>query len=132
MQNPPPETIGMRLREERKRAGLSLTIAADTADIHAATLSKYERGLLMPTAPKLLVLASLYDRSVHWLASGRTYGNNPDMNEFETNLVKVTSPPVMVLHVTEGFFSEEVIEELADYITDQYEMVQRAVPGNRH
>src|SRR5262249_22501267 len=49
--------IGERIKQARRVAGLSLRDAAERADVSAQAISKYERGLDVPSSGVLLRLA---------------------------------------------------------------------------
>ena len=60
---------GGRLRQARQKAGLTLTEAADMADINKMTLARYESGdILSVAAARLCRLADLYQSPPFWLA----------------------------------------------------------------
>lgn len=52
---------GAKLRELREAAGLTLTVLAEAAGISAADVSRYERGLVTPSADVLFRLADALD-----------------------------------------------------------------------
>lgn len=54
------DAVGPRLRELRKRSGMSLAALADTTGISVSTLSRLESGLRKPTLELLLPLAKAY------------------------------------------------------------------------
>lgn len=57
-----------RLRLAKK---LTQAYVANALDINAATLSKWEKGKMMPRASKLTALAEILDCSVDALLSGK-------------------------------------------------------------
>lgn len=66
----PQESLGMRLREARKRLELTQDDLARRADISRQALSHYELGERIPTAEVLRRLARELGRSPDWLLSG--------------------------------------------------------------
>lgn len=54
------DAVGPRLRELRKRTGMSLAALAETTGISVSTLSRLESGLRKPTLELLLPLAKAY------------------------------------------------------------------------
>lgn len=51
-------TPAKRIRQER---GWTLTEVADATGVSASTISRFERGLLIPSAANLLALAKVYE-----------------------------------------------------------------------
>ena len=64
------DTLGTRLRAERKRQRLTLTALAKRARVGASTLSDLESGRRRSTT-KLLQLARALNVSPQWLETGR-------------------------------------------------------------
>ena len=60
------EKMAQRLRNERKRLDNTLEEVSTSTNIHTATLSRYERGLMVPSARALFNLSSFYNTSVDW------------------------------------------------------------------
>ena len=58
--------MAQRLRNERKRLDNTLEEVSMVTHIHVATLSRYERGLMVPSAKALFALSSFYNTSVDW------------------------------------------------------------------
>lgn len=59
--------IGLRIRAGRKMAGLSLRAAAHKAGVSAQAISKYERGLDIPSSGVLVSLATAFGVSLDFL-----------------------------------------------------------------
>ncbi|GIV17165.1 MAG: hypothetical protein KatS3mg022_2600 [Armatimonadota bacterium] len=59
--------LGERLRSARKRAGLSLHKVAARVGVSAQAISKYERGLDIPSSTVLIRLAGELGVSLEWL-----------------------------------------------------------------
>nr|WP_233221121.1 XRE family transcriptional regulator [Streptomyces carminius] len=59
-----PPRIAARLRELRRRGGLTLETAARRADLSPAHLSRLETGRRQPSLPSLLALARIYGTTV--------------------------------------------------------------------
>lgn len=60
-------SFGERLRSARKRAGLNLRVLAGRTGVSAQAISKYERGLDMPSSTVLIRLAKALGVSLEWL-----------------------------------------------------------------
>lgn len=60
-------TIGERIKQARKANRLSLRALADEAEISAMAISKYERGLAIPSSAVLLRLARALDVSTDFM-----------------------------------------------------------------
>lgn len=56
--------LGPRLKDHRRRSGLTLEVAARRIDLSPAHLSRMESGLRQPSLPSLLQLARLYSTTV--------------------------------------------------------------------
>lgn len=61
------ESLGSRLREARKNAGISQTQVSKLTGIAQNVLSDYEHDLHEPKPSRLQTLAELYAVSVDWL-----------------------------------------------------------------
>lgn len=59
--------LGERLKSARKRAGLSMHALASRAEVSAQAISKYERGLDIPSSAVLIRLAKAMGVSLEWL-----------------------------------------------------------------
>lgn len=70
-------SFGKRLREARKKKGLTQASAAGLVEIDDTTLSKYENDKSEPDNQTLNKLATLYNVSVDWLY-GRKVKVKPD------------------------------------------------------
>jgi transcriptional regulator with XRE-family HTH domain len=56
--------VGSRLREARKRAGLTQTQLAEAADLALETVSRVERGVQSPTVDNLQTMARVLGTSL--------------------------------------------------------------------
>jgi transcriptional regulator with XRE-family HTH domain len=61
------ETLGSRIKEERRHLNLSQGELGDMAGINRDTLSRIERDIQLPDAAEIAILAGLFGRSVDWL-----------------------------------------------------------------
>jgi transcriptional regulator with XRE-family HTH domain len=65
------DAIGPKVRDLRRRAGLSLQQLARRADVSAAAIHKVERGEMVPTITTLLKLAEALERPIgHFVGDG--------------------------------------------------------------
>ncbi|PWW03631.1 transcriptional regulator with XRE-family HTH domain [Hoeflea marina] len=72
-------TLGSRISQARKRAGLSREAAASRAGVTSETLAEWESDRSEPRANKLLTLAGVMGVSPAWLISGN--GETPKQTE---------------------------------------------------
>ena len=61
------EIIPIRLKEARKRTGLTQVEVSDLVDIEQGTLSKYELGAILPSVEMIGRLAECYGVSLDWI-----------------------------------------------------------------
>lgn len=59
--------IGSRIAAARKKANLSQTDVGARLGVHEQTVSKWERGVLTPSAPQLKELCSMLSVSADYL-----------------------------------------------------------------
>ncbi len=59
--------FGRRLKQARKKAGLTMTQAGEKVYISQSVVSRYEKGESIPTIDRVLALANLYGVSIDWL-----------------------------------------------------------------
>jgi transcriptional regulator with XRE-family HTH domain len=67
--SPPPETVGERVRRQRKRLKLDVRELAERAGVNAATVARVEGGAT-PREDTLARLAKALDAPVAWLRDG--------------------------------------------------------------
>ena len=67
---PPLDTIGQRIRAQRKRAGLNQGALADRLGVTQPTVANWEAGVHDPRQLMLAKLADALDVSLGWLAGG--------------------------------------------------------------
>ena len=72
--------LGGRIRELRKRAGLTLDSVADAAQISASLLSRVERGAAQPSLPTLRTIARALGVPIAALFEGE---DRPTANEYD-------------------------------------------------
>jgi len=70
--------FGVRLRATREQRQLSQNDLATLTGIHLGQISRYERGVIQPSAETALVLAQALRVSADYLLSGRTAANEPE------------------------------------------------------
>lgn len=59
--------IGTKIKELRKKAGLNQTEMAEKLGVHLQTISRYEKGKLIPSSEILSVLAEKFRVDAGWL-----------------------------------------------------------------
>lgn len=64
--------IGIRLKERRKKLGITIAQIHDETGISTGILSAWERGEKLPSAPSLIKLANILSCSVDWILFGET------------------------------------------------------------
>ena len=62
---------GKRIKELRKRKGLSQSILAEQIGVHVKTISKAERGIIGLSVDNLLILAEYFSTSIDYLVRGK-------------------------------------------------------------
>ena len=71
-------SVGERITELRKAAGMSQLDISRALDISRQAVSKWENDTTSPDVMNLIKLADLLDTDVEYLATGRrTYGRRP-------------------------------------------------------
>ena len=65
-------TFAERLKELRKKKGISQADLADLIEVHFTQVSRYERGETKPNAEAMTKLAKALDTTVDYLMSGST------------------------------------------------------------
>lgn len=90
-------SIGERIMELRKLAGLSQLDLAKALDVSRQAVSKWENDLAFPDVSNLIRLADLLDTDVEYLATGRrSYGRRPPVVITTTETVeKIVEVPVI-------------------------------------
>ena len=90
-------SIGERIIELRNQSNLSQTELAKMMGVSRQAVSKWENGLSVPDALKLIQLADILDTDIEYLSSGRrTYGRRPPVVITTTETVeKVVEVPVI-------------------------------------
>jgi len=74
------QDFGQRLREERKRKGMTLVEVGAMFDTSKQTVNHWEAGRSMPSAEQVARLAVEYGASVDWLLYGkRTARFSPEL-----------------------------------------------------
>ena len=87
------QTLGLRIEQARKAAGLSLRQVATRMSVKPSTVEKWEEGSSEPRANKLLTLAGVLGVPVLWLLDGES----PDGNDFAAR-VSETDATARKLH----------------------------------
>ena len=82
-------TLGQRIREHRRRAGMSQEALARQLDVSRQAVTKWESGRTLPTAENLAALAQLYQVPLEVLGEDRSAQvrdgeDNPMLRENKT------------------------------------------------
>ena len=73
-------TLGLRLREARKAAGLTLERSAELLRVSAQSIWRWEAGATFPTTDRLEKAADLYGVSLDWLmGKEKRIGETPEL-----------------------------------------------------
>ena len=77
------ETVGERIRNLRQRSGLEQRELADRLGYKSdTTISKWEKGINLPTGAKLIKLSNILNTSVDYILHGIDVKNQePDLEE---------------------------------------------------
>ena len=108
-------TLGVRLKEARRRAGFSQEEAAEAVGVHPITISKYERDIQDPNTDALVGLARLYGVTVDWLLAEHRDISYHGLSDREKTMTLVMSHPSLVLRVADGWLSDEAVADLCEY-----------------
>ena len=90
-------SVGERISELRKAAGISQLDISRALDISRQAVSKWENDVSSPDVMNLIKLADLLDTDVEYLATGRrTYGRRPPVVIKTTETIeKIVEKPVV-------------------------------------
>ena len=90
-------SVGERITELRKAAGMSQLDISRALDISRQAVSKWENDTSSPDVMTLIKLADLLDTDVEYLATGRrTYGRRPPVVIKTTETIeKIVEKPVI-------------------------------------
>ena len=107
-------SVGERITELRKAAGMSQLDISRALDISRQAVSKWENDTSSPDVMNLIKLADLLDTDVEYLATGRrTYGRRPPVVIKTTETIeKIVEKPVIqtVETVVEHIVEKPVIK----------------------
>lgn len=70
--------LSEKIRELRRKEGLSQDELAERVDVSRQAVSKWELGSAVPTADKLVELADFFGVSLDWLMRGEDFSQNTD------------------------------------------------------
>ena len=102
-------SIGDRIIELRKAAGLSQGQLASALEVSRQAVSKWENDLAVPDSLKLIHLAEILDTDIEYLSTGRrTYARRPPVviNTVETVEKVIEKPMIQVV--------EKVVEKVIE------------------
>lgn len=68
--------LSEKIRELRRKEGLSQEELAERVDVSRQAVSKWELGSAVPTADKLVELADFFGVSLDWLMRGEDFSQN--------------------------------------------------------
>jgi transcriptional regulator with XRE-family HTH domain len=69
--------IGIRLKQARINAGLSIPDVSAQTQKSTGNLSELENGKYLPSTKALLLLSDIYNVSIDWILTGRTDTKTP-------------------------------------------------------
>lgn len=72
------DQTGWRLRQARKKAGLTQKAVADAIGVSFGAVSQWEQGVTMPNGNNLLGLAKLYRVRPGWITTGKDGDDNAE------------------------------------------------------
>lgn len=108
-------SIGERIIELRKSAGLSQSQLASALSVSRQAVSKWENDLATPDSIKMILLAEVLETDIEYLSTGRrNYGRRPPVviNTVETVEKVVEKPVVQVV--------EKVVEKVVEIPMVEY------------
>lgn len=108
-------SIGERIIELRKSAGLSQSQLASALSVSRQAVSKWENDLATPDSLKMILLAEVLETDIEYLSTGRrNYGRRPPVviNTVETVEKVVEKPVVQVV--------EKVVEKVVEIPMVEY------------
>lgn len=91
------DSIGIRLRAAREKAGLSQGQVAKLLGIHRPTISEIEAGRRKVSAEELGYFAKTYGVSISWLANSESEVSNPEIELAARELAKLKKQDLDVL-----------------------------------
>ena len=108
-------SLGDRITELRKAAGMNQSDLAKAMDVTRQAVSKWENGQSSPDAANLIRLAELLDTDIEYLTTGRrNYGRRPPVVVNSTQIVeKIVEKPVVRT-------VEKVVEKIVEKPVVQY------------
>lgn len=108
-------SIGERITEQRKLAGLSQGQLAAALEVSRQAVSKWENDLAAPDSLKMIRLAEILDTDIEYLSTGRrNYGRRPPVviNKVETVEKVIEKPVVQVV--------EKIVEKVVEVPVVEY------------
>ena len=106
--------IGSRIRELRKKKGITQEQLASVLSVSPQAVSKWENDLASPDSLKMIRLADLLDTDIEYLTTGRrNYGRRPPvvLHSVETVEKVVEKPVVQVVEKVVERVIEKPIEK---------------------
>lgn len=105
-------SIGERITELRKQQKLSQGQLAEAMDVSRQAVSKWENGLAVPDALKMIHLADILDTDIEYLSTGRrNFGRHPPVVLTETKVVeKIVEKPVIQVKTVEKVIEKPVVQ----------------------
>ncbi len=105
-------SLGERISELRKLAGLSQMDLAKAVEVSRQAVSKWETDQSSPDASNLILLADILDTDIEYLTTGRrTYGRRPPVVIKTTETVeKVVEKPVVQVVELEKIVEVPVVQ----------------------
>ena len=121
--------VGDRLRQARKKAGLTLEKAADSIGTSANTVWRYEAGQRQPSRLALLALGALYGKPYEWFF-GHEEGLSPEQSpSIEPGRELADGERTMVTKLTKAL-PDEALATIVDFFNSVRDE-QRQRPASR-
>lgn len=105
-------SIGERIAELRKEAGLSQGQLADALDVSRQAVSKWENDQTAPDTIKMIRIAEVLDTDIEYLSTGRrNFARRPPvvLNTVET-VEKIVEKPVIQVQIVEKVIEKPIIQ----------------------
>lgn len=125
-------SIGERITELRKQQNLSQGQLASALDISRQAVSKWENGVAVPDALKMIHLAEILDTDIEYLSTGRrSFSRRPPVVVTEVKVVeKLVEKPVIQEKIVEKIVKTPVIEYVEKPVIKKvYRVKYRRNPG---
>jgi len=108
-------SMGMRIKESRKKLGITQVALAEKIGLTQSNITDYERERVSPSIETLLKLSKVLNVSLDWLASGQ---------EIRSEIINKLDKDIMqtAIEIAEKFTDGYIVppEDKAEYIIHLY------------